>query len=117
MNNIKQNDYISFIFKYLYFRLSKHQDDIKRYQATENQLQKKILKYKSKLRHIERRSKQLTEENNIDNHVATLMNEIKIKEDAFGVEKNQLNNDNQCLKKKILVMEKDLDNLNLKVKA
>jgi hypothetical protein len=65
---------------------------------------------------MERHSKQLTEENNIDNQVATLMNEIKIKEDAFGVEKNQLNIDNQSLKKKILVMEKDLDNLNSKVK-
>lgn len=62
-----------------------------------------------------RRSKQLTEENNIDNHIATLMDEIKIKEDAFSIEKNNLNVDNQCLKKKIVVLEKDLDNLNLKV--
>lgn len=62
-----------------------------------------------------RRSKQLTEENNIDNHVATLMKEMKIKEDTFGMEKNKLNTDNQCLKKKIVVMEKDLENLNSKV--
>lgn len=67
------------------------------------------------MRHVERRSKQLTEDNNIDNRVATLMNEIKIKEDAFNVEKNQLNIDNQCLKKKIIVIEKDIDNLNSKV--
>lgn len=64
---------------------------------------------------MSRRSKQLTEENNIDNHVSTLMAEIKLKEDAFEVEKNQLNIDNQCLKKKIVSMEKDLDNLNSKV--
>lgn len=73
------------------------------------------MKYKSKLKHLERRSKQLTNENNIDNHVTTLMNEIKIKEDAFNIEKNQLNSDNQCLKKKIVVLEKDLENLNSKV--
>lgn len=64
-----------------------------------------------------RRSKQLNEENSIDNHVATLVNEMKVKEDAFEVEKNKLNTDNQCLKKKIVVMEKDLENLNLKVCA
>lgn len=62
-----------------------------------------------------RRSKQLSEENNIDNYIATLMNEMKIKEDAFGVEKNNLNTDNQCLKKKIVNLEKDLENLNSKV--
>jgi hypothetical protein len=62
-----------------------------------------------------RRSKQLTEENNIDNHVSALISEMKIKEDAFEVEKNKLNTDNQCLKKKIVVMEKDLDSLNFKV--
>jgi len=62
-----------------------------------------------------RRSKQLTEENSIDNHVSALISEMKIKEDAFEVEKNKLNTDNQCLKKKIVVMEKDLDSLNFKV--
>jgi len=64
-----------------------------------------------------RRSKQLNEENSIDNHVATLMNEMKVKEDAYEVEKNKLNTDNQCLKKKIVVMEKDIENLNSKVCA
>jgi len=62
-----------------------------------------------------RRSKQLNEENSIDNHVASLMAEMKMKEEAFGVEKNELNVDNQCLKKKIVAMEKDLDNLKSKV--
>jgi len=62
-----------------------------------------------------RRSKQLNEENSIDNHVASLMTEMKMKEEAFGVEKNELNLDNQCLKKKIVAMEKDLDNLKSKV--
>jgi len=97
------------------FRLSKHQDDIKIYQTNEEVLNKKVIKLKSKLKHMVRRSKQLTEDNNIDNHVATLMSEIKMKEDAFEVEKNQLNTDNHCLKKKIVVMEKDIDNLNSKV--
>lgn len=85
------------------------------YQTNEEELNKKIVKLKSKLKNMSRRSKQLNEENNIDNHVATLMSEIKIKEDAFGVEKNQLTTDNQSLKKKILAMERDLDNLNSKV--
>lgn len=67
------------------------------------------------MKHIVRRSKQLTEDNNIDNHVASLMAEMKIKEDAFGVEKSQLDIDNQCLKKKIVAMQKDLENLNSKV--
>lgn len=40
---------------------------------------------------------------------------MKIKEDLFEVEKNQLKAENQCLEKKIIVMEKDLDSLNLKV--
>lgn len=62
-----------------------------------------------------RRSKQLAEENNIEKHVSTLMTEIKTKEDAFEAEKNQFNIDSQCLKKKIVSMEKDLDNLNSKV--
>lgn len=98
-----------------FFRLLKHQNDIKIYQTNEEELNKKIIKLKSKLKHMVRRSKQLTEENNIDNHVATLITEIKMKEDAFGVEKNELNTNNQCLKKKILAMEKDLDNMNSKV--
>jgi len=57
----------------------------------------------------------LTDENNIDNHVSALISEMKIKEDLFEVEKNQLKAENQCLEKKIIVMEKDLDSLNLKV--
>lgn len=97
------------------FRLVKHQDDIKHFQTNEELLNKNIIKLKSKLKQMARRSKQLSEENNIDNHVATLMSEIKIKEDTFGVEKTKLSTDNQCLKKKIVAMEKDLDNLNLKV--
>lgn len=62
-----------------------------------------------------RRSKQLHEENSIDNHVTSLMNEMKMKDEMFRTEKNELNVDNQCLRKKILAMEKDLDNLNSKV--
>lgn len=99
----------------IFFRLFKHQDDIKIYQSNEEQLNKKIIKLKSKLKHMVRRSKQLTEENSIDNHVSALISEMKIKEDAFEVEKNKLNADNQCLKKKIVVMEKDLESLNVKV--
>ncbi|XP_050538665.1 citron Rho-interacting kinase-like [Daktulosphaira vitifoliae] len=95
-------------------QLLKHQNDIKIYQVTEEQLNKKIAKLKSKLKHIVRRSKQLTEEN-IDNHVASLMTEIKTKEDKFGVEMNKLNDDNNSLQKKIVSMQKDLDNLNNKV--
>jgi len=95
--------------------LCKHQDDIKIYQSNEDQLNKKIIKLKSKLKHIVRRSKQLTEENSIDNHVSALISEMKVKEDTFEVEKNQLKTDNQCLKKKIVIMEKDLDSLNSKV--
>ncbi|KAE9542770.1 hypothetical protein AGLY_002681 [Aphis glycines] len=96
-------------------QLFKHQDDIKIYQSNEEQLNKKIIKLKSKLKHMVRRSKQLTEENSIDNHVSALISEMKIKEDAFEVEKNKLNADNQCLKKKIVVMEKDLESLNVKI--
>lgn len=107
---------LNILFAYLsFFRLSKHQDDIKIYQTKEELLNKKIIKLKSKLKHMVRRSKQLSEDNNIDNHITTLINEMKIKEDAFGVEKNNLNTDNQCLKKKIVVLEKDLENLNSKV--
>lgn len=107
-----------FLYSIIYFfpfRLSKHQDDIKVFKTNEEQLNKKIVKLKSKLKHVVRRSKQLNEENSIDNHVASLMAEMKMKEEAFGAEKNELNTDNQCLKKKILMMEKDLDNLTLKV--
>lgn len=103
------------IFNKLFFRLCKHQDDIKIYQSNEEQLNKKIVKLKSKLKHIVRRSKQLTEENSIDNHVSALISEMKVKEDTFEVEKNQLKIDNQCLKKKIVIMEKDIDSLNSKV--
>lgn len=59
----------------------------------------------------------MTEENSIDNHVSALISEIKVKEDTFEAEKNQLKIDNQCLKKKIVIMEKDLDSLNSKVSA
>lgn len=99
----------------LLFRLSKHQNDIKIYQLNEDQLNKKVAKLKSKLKQMVRRSKQLNEENNIDNHVATLMAEIKVKEDAFEVEKNNLHLENQNLNKKIVVMEKDLECFNYKV--
>lgn len=107
--------YFHFFFSISVIRLAKHQDDIKVYITNEEQLNKKIIKLKSKLKHMARRSKQLTEENNIDNHVSTLMAEIKLKEDAFEVEKNHLNIDNQCLKKKIVSMERDINNLNSKV--
>jgi len=40
---------------------------------------------------------------------------MKMKEDTYEVEKNQLKTDNQSLKKKIVVMEKDLESLNSKV--
>lgn len=69
------------------------------------------------MKHLVRRSKQFTEDNNIDNHVASLMAEMKIKEDAFGAEKCQLNSDNHCLKKKMLSLEKDVENLNAKVRV
>ncbi|XP_050431701.1 citron Rho-interacting kinase-like [Adelges cooleyi] len=95
-------------------QLLKHQSDIKIYQENEEQLNKKIAKLKSKLKHIVRRSKQLTEEN-IDNHVTSLMAEMKTKEDAFGLEINKLNENNHALQKKILAMQMDLDNLNIKV--
>lgn len=85
------------------------------YQANEEQLTKKNSKLKSKLKQMVRRSKQLNEENSIDNHVATLMAEIKIKEDKFEVEKNNLYSENQNLNKKIVVMEKDIDCFNSKV--
>lgn len=100
---------------FCFFRLTKHQDDIKIFQTNEESLNTKIIKLKAKLKLMTRRSKQLTEENNIDDHVTTLIKEIKMKEDMFEIEKNKLNTDNQCLKKKIVVMEKDLENLNLKV--
>lgn len=40
---------------------------------------------------------------------------MKIKEDAFEVEKNVLNTDNQNLKQKMCILEQDLESLNLKV--
>lgn len=107
-----------YVYIYIFIfviRLAKHQDDIKVYIANEEQLNKKIIKLKSKIKHLARRSKQLSEENNIENHVSTLMAEMKLKEDAFEVEKNHLIMDNQCLKKKIVSMEKDMDNLKSKV--
>lgn len=115
--NLANKILVFHVFIFFFFRLSKHQKDIKIYQANEEELNKKIIKLKSKLKHMVRRSKQLNEENSIDNHVATLMNEMKVKEDAYEVEKNKLNTDNQCLKKKIVVMEKDIENLNSKVCA
>lgn len=86
------------------------------YQTNEEELKKEVNKLQLKLKDMSSlHSKQLTGDNDIAEHVTTLMSEIKIKEDAFGVEKNKLTTDNQFLKKKILILETDLDNLNLKV--
>lgn len=74
-----------------------------------------MLKLKSKFNQVVWRTKQLNEENNIDNYKITLMNEMKIKEDRFRVEQNKLNTDNECLKKKNAIMEKHIENLNSKV--
>lgn len=104
-----------YIILFLFFRLTKHQSEIKTYINNEEQLNKNIINLKLKIKNIVRRSKQLTEANNIDNHISSLLTEIKNKEDAYEVEKNLLNTDNQCLKKKVVAMKKDLDNFNSKV--
>lgn len=40
---------------------------------------------------------------------------MKTKEDTFEIEKNLINADNQSLKRKICILEKDLESLNFKV--
>lgn len=104
-----------FLLNVIFYSLSKNDFDIKMYQTNEEELKKKVRKLQLKLKEMSRHSKQLTEENNIDKHVTTLMSEIKIKEDAFEIEKNQLTTDNQFLKKKILTLETNLVTLNSKV--
>ncbi|XP_050433505.1 citron Rho-interacting kinase-like isoform X2 [Adelges cooleyi] len=109
-----QNEYIRANNTELQTRLVKNLSDIKVYQENEEQLNKTIAKLKSKLKHIVRRSKQMTEEN-IDNHVASLTAEMKTKEDAFDLKINKLNEEKHALQKEMVVMQKDLDSLNSKL--
>lgn len=87
------------------------------YESSEEELNEKMIKLKTKLNQLVCRTKQLNEEINNYNHVIMLMNEMKVKEDTFEVEQNELKTEIQCLKKKNAIMEKHIENLNSKVCA